>query len=194
MRSASCRRRQPPPPELFRSLQRALITSLPVVVALVLLPALAFASPPDPSWIAGFYDGADGDDVVSLVYETSAAHAAVLSHFDPLPCLLGLSLDGIVDVVRVRYFTRGPRAPPVVSSTEFGDVFGSLPPPFPGTEELVAPLIGSQVPYRRLASPRPSLLGSSPRHTDQRDRTSGWPGTEDRMCHHCPSSIHLYGK
>lgn len=31
------------------------------------LPALAHASPPDPSWIPGIYDAADFDDVVILV-------------------------------------------------------------------------------------------------------------------------------
>jgi hypothetical protein len=43
-----------------------------LVVGLVLtltsaLPALAHASPPDPSWIPGIYDDADFDDVVTLV-------------------------------------------------------------------------------------------------------------------------------
>ena len=137
MCSGLCPRQQPPPPGLFSLLQRALITSVPAVLALVLLPPLAFASPPDPWWVAGIYDGADGDDVVSLVYETSAAHAAVLSHLGPLPCLLGLSLEGIVHAVRVRHFTRGSRSPPVVSSMEFAYVFSSLPPPPPGTEEFV---------------------------------------------------------
>lgn len=129
MRSGSCPRRQPPPPGLFRSLQRALITYLPVVLALVLLPPLAFASPPDPSWVAGIYDGDDGDDVVNLVYETSAAHAAGLSHFGPLPCLLELSLPGTVYDIPGRHFTGGPRSPPVLCSPEFAYVFTSLPPP-----------------------------------------------------------------
>jgi hypothetical protein len=48
-------------------MRRALSPFLPIIVALILLPAVAFASPPDPSWIAGIYDGADGDDIVSLV-------------------------------------------------------------------------------------------------------------------------------
>src|SRR5262245_7487214 len=38
-----------------------------VVLILGVLPVLAYASPPDPSWIAGIYDGADYDDVVVLV-------------------------------------------------------------------------------------------------------------------------------
>jgi len=43
---------------------------IPIVgVVLILtsaLPALAAASPPDPSWIVGIYDDADFDDVVTL--------------------------------------------------------------------------------------------------------------------------------
>lgn len=31
------------------------------------VPTLAHASPPDPSWIPGIYDDADGDDVVTFV-------------------------------------------------------------------------------------------------------------------------------
>ncbi len=51
--------------ELFRSL--ALLLLLPSVAA---LPVLAYASPPDPSWIQGIFDGADYDDVVVLVAAT----------------------------------------------------------------------------------------------------------------------------
>ena len=76
MRSGSCPRHPPSPPEPFHSMRQAIFAALPIVLALILLPTLAFASPPDPSWAAGFYDGADGDDVVSLVYETSATNAA----------------------------------------------------------------------------------------------------------------------
>ena len=38
-----------------------------IVLSLALLPALAHATPPDPSWIPGLYDDADDDDVVVLV-------------------------------------------------------------------------------------------------------------------------------
>src|SRR5262245_11283467 len=38
-----------------------------VGVILVALPLLAHASPPDPLWIRGLYDGADFDDVVVSV-------------------------------------------------------------------------------------------------------------------------------
>jgi hypothetical protein len=42
-----------------------------LLIGLAALPALAYASPPDPSWIPGIYDDADYDDVVWLA--TSAA-------------------------------------------------------------------------------------------------------------------------
>jgi hypothetical protein len=47
----------------------ALLLLLPSVAA---LPALAYASPPDPSWIQGVFDGADYDDIVVLVSATVA--------------------------------------------------------------------------------------------------------------------------
>jgi len=42
------------------------------MIVLGLLPSAAAASPSDPTWIAGIYDEADGDDVVALVGETVA--------------------------------------------------------------------------------------------------------------------------
>src|SRR5262249_49902328 len=97
----------------------ALTAQLPrtvAIVALILLPAIAFASPPDPSWIAGIYDGTDGDDVVSLVYDTAAAHAADGSHITARPCLKDLALESIARVFLSHRFARKPRAPPVPAS------------------------------------------------------------------------------
>ena len=129
MRSGSGPRQQLLLREPSCSVRHAIATSLPIVLALILLPSIAFASPPDPSWIAGFYDGADGDEVVSLVYETSAANTAASLHIGPLPCLTDISLEGIVRIVSGRHFTGGPRAPPILRWSEFGYVFNSLPPP-----------------------------------------------------------------
>src|SRR5215470_2130844 len=85
MRSGSCLLQQMPATRPSSALGRT-ISTLPVVVALMLLPAAAFASPPDPSWIAGVYDGGDGDDIVTLVYETTAANTAARPHLGPFPC------------------------------------------------------------------------------------------------------------
>lgn len=42
-----------------------------VVSVLLVLRAMAFASPPDPSWVAGFWDDGDYDDVVILITATA---------------------------------------------------------------------------------------------------------------------------
>src|SRR5215468_7680068 len=101
----SCPRQPLSPPVPSRSMQQSITAALPIALALILLPPLAFASPPDPSWVAGFYDDADGDDIVSLVCETSAANQATPSHLGPLPCLLEMYLDDIARYRRDRDFT-----------------------------------------------------------------------------------------
>jgi hypothetical protein len=106
--------------------RRAISISPPIVLALILLPVIAFAIPADASWIAGVYDGADGDDIVSLVYETSAANMGSPSHLGPLSCLLEMFLENSGRNVPDRYFTRGPRSPPVLCSFEFTHVFNSF--------------------------------------------------------------------
>src|SRR5262249_18178997 len=136
MRSGSCPRQQTPLPEPSRSMWRAILTLLPNALALILLPAMAFASPPDPSWIAGIYDGADGDDIARFVSEASAAKTAAPSHIGPLPCLTEISLERLVRSALGNRFTRGPRAPPARCSPEFASVFNSLPPPASGTNAL----------------------------------------------------------
>src|SRR5215471_15940307 len=129
MRPGSCPRQPPSLPVPSGSVRQPIAAALPVVLALILLPPLAFASPPDPLWVAGFYDGADGDDVVSLIYETSAASAAEPAHFAPLPCLVEMYVDAIIHNVSDCHFTHGPRSPPLRRSPEFASVFNSLPPP-----------------------------------------------------------------
>src|SRR5262245_637916 len=142
------------------SMWRAISISLPIVVALILLPVIAFAVPVDPSWIAGVYDDADGDDIVSLVYETSAANTAPTSHLGPLPCLLDMSLEDIAGNVSDRCFTRGPRSPPVLCSLEFAHVFNSLPPPSGADASVSRPSI-TNFPCPRLTTSRPLPLRDS---------------------------------
>jgi hypothetical protein len=137
MRSGSCPRQQTPLAEPSYSMWRAIFTLLPIAPALILLPAIAFASPPDPSWIAGIYDGADGDDIVSLVYETSATKAAAPSHVGPLPCLSEISFEGPVRSAPGDRFTRGPRGPPAPCSPEPAYVFKFPAPPASGTESPI---------------------------------------------------------
>jgi hypothetical protein len=49
------------------------VVVLLLVVALGALAPLAFASPPDPLWIGGVFDGGDSDDVVVAATSTEAA-------------------------------------------------------------------------------------------------------------------------
>jgi len=115
MRSGSCPRQTSPQTGPSRSKSRAICSLFPLVVALILLLPIAFAVPPDPSWIAGIYDGADDDDddIVILVYETTAANAAAMSQVSPLTCLYKVRLEGVVHGLHSREFTRGPRSPPI---------------------------------------------------------------------------------
>jgi len=50
-----------------------------VIVALFALGPLAYASPPDQTWVAGIYDAADYDDVVWLLTDTSMAQGCAQS-------------------------------------------------------------------------------------------------------------------
>ena len=114
MRSGSCPRQQMPPTEPSRSMWRAMAASLAIAAALILLPAIGFASPPDPSWIAGIYDGADGDDIVTLIYETAGSNPAVLAYAATLPCLYDMMPDRLVRGFPVDRVTPGSRAPPLL--------------------------------------------------------------------------------
>jgi len=50
----------------------ALLVLVALLPALVVLTPLAYASPPDPAWISGFFDDGDHDDVVVLVTSVGA--------------------------------------------------------------------------------------------------------------------------
>jgi len=62
------------------ALGRALVLLL--LVCLASLTPLAYASPPDPTWVEGFFDDLDFDDVV-----VSISWAAWAVDADPLPSL-----------------------------------------------------------------------------------------------------------
>ena len=84
------------------------------VVVLATLPALAYASPPDPAWIQGIYDDADGDDIVALALSgTGHVPPAGLAHLQPIPPLIGTLPDAIEDAPAPRSASAvQPRAPP----------------------------------------------------------------------------------
>jgi hypothetical protein len=59
--------------------------ALLTVALVVVLRPLAHAGPVDPTWIAGFYDGADFDDVVHLIVTCSGVDAPGLALHRPGP-------------------------------------------------------------------------------------------------------------
>jgi hypothetical protein len=88
---------------------------LPVLlVAISLITPLAYASPPDPSWVKGIYDDADFDDVV--VFIISGAGVVELFpqlHLRLVPPLAGYTSQPAEDaVLALSRSSLQPRAPP----------------------------------------------------------------------------------
>ena len=85
-----------------------------VLTTAIALPALAHASPPDSTWIAGVYDDADSDDVIVRV--TSAAGDVASgppADLRPLYALvLGLAPCAESAPASLADLTAQPRAPP----------------------------------------------------------------------------------
>ena len=94
------------------ALGRAL--ALFLFVCLVSLTPLAYASPPDPTWMDGFFDDLDFDDVV-----VSISWAAWAVEADPLPSLAPVPVS--VHLVQ-------PGAQPVRSTKVLPAFLGRAPP------------------------------------------------------------------
>ena len=77
-----------PPSQRQRSRSEpSLARALPIVfvaLALAVLPTLAAASPPDPAWIGGIYDAADGDEIVTLIGDQAGSLGVVGTRFASL--------------------------------------------------------------------------------------------------------------
>jgi hypothetical protein len=93
-------------------LRRALLLVLALVAAAA--PAAAACSIPDPTWIGGVYDGADGDEIVALIWDQTPATSSPT----PIsPRLVAAPLDPVVMC-----------APPLVARSSS---FESRAPPLP---------------------------------------------------------------
>jgi len=93
--------------------RQVLILPLVVTTLVALLP-LAYASPPDPSWVAGFWDDADYDDVVILATSSCSiadAHPPTELAFVPV-VLTGVTnaADRLISAPPLP--SHRPRAPP----------------------------------------------------------------------------------
>ena len=80
------------------------------------LSVLAYASPPDPSWVRGVYDDADFDDVICLILANTGLvgdHASV----EGCPDFVLVGAEVPADDLSVVPYARGsspPRAPPTL--------------------------------------------------------------------------------
>jgi len=83
-----------------------------VLVPLVWLTPLAYASPPDQTWIGGFYDDADFDDVVllatSLVLALGDIAPALAAGLFVVAVLLLIDVEAAPLTMRLGALSRAP--------------------------------------------------------------------------------------
>jgi hypothetical protein len=96
---------------------RRVLTVFLVTLLVVLLPA-AYADPPDPTWIGGYWDDDDFDTVVAFIASTFATIAQ--SDVDAEPCLVWIDRTEPASPLFARPLLPSPsrpRAPPAVTLT-----------------------------------------------------------------------------
>jgi len=95
------------------------LSTLPLLLALltiyVALTPLAYADPPDPLWIAGFYDDDDNDDSVFVITSHLATvEPPPLPSWIPLPRSEPFAVADHADPAEDPYLTAAAaRAPPL---------------------------------------------------------------------------------
>jgi hypothetical protein len=90
------------------------ICVLTLVAALLALLPAAYADPPDPTWLGGYWDDDDFDNVVILIADTCAVAAQPLLDSGPLwTVVVGLELMPRRFVQVSARAAASPRAPPV---------------------------------------------------------------------------------
>ena len=93
--------------------RRSLLAAL--LLAMLAVVPLAYASPPDQTWIGGWYDDGDYDDAVITITATVAlVHAAPHVEVRPVALVVGVApLGDDRAVPGLRSAPRQPRAPPL---------------------------------------------------------------------------------
>jgi hypothetical protein len=99
-----------------RALNVCSIVALVLLTTLVAIVPLAYASPPDPTWVPGFYDGADFDEAVLAIVSAEAAPT-------PDPPILLVSNVVVLAAVQARPLVRdhcpeltADRSPPLIAA------------------------------------------------------------------------------
>ena len=93
---------------------RSLI-ALVVLGLVVCLRPMAFASPPDQSWLGGLFDDADYDDVILMLTGGTPATTTLHFAYDPSPATVVVAV--VADIVEMRpaaprLSVQDTRAPP----------------------------------------------------------------------------------
>jgi hypothetical protein len=92
---------------------RRTLMVVPLVVALVSLALLAYASPPDPTYVAGVWDDGDYDDVVLLAASSTSVTDAHTPCILPLELVVVIAVSADDQLVGSQPFSsRRSRAPP----------------------------------------------------------------------------------
>ena len=85
-----------------------------LVVALLGLVPAAYADPPDPTWLGGYWDDDDFDNVVILIGKTCAVEAPLLIDSGPLwTVVVGVELLPLRFLPVSARAAAFPRAPPI---------------------------------------------------------------------------------
>jgi hypothetical protein len=84
-----------------------------LLVGLQILGSFVYASPPDPIWIGGVYDSADGDDRIATSIE-SALDGAPLAGVDAILAAVGFAaLVTVQPAASPAHLASQVRAPPL---------------------------------------------------------------------------------
>lgn len=86
--------------------------ALALLVVLATLVPLAQASPPDPVWIGGIYDAADGDDAILAVTSLESRVEEALYVVSPVQIVAGITPTASSIVRIATLYAPKPRAPP----------------------------------------------------------------------------------
>jgi len=123
---------------------------LSVLLILLSLVPFAHASPPDPTWILGIYDDADGDDVVVLIEDTVASREGDIYERPSLRDLseeVSLRVPTVYDTARSAICERGPPRI-LLSGTNHTPL--SLDPPSSFFKRPMAPALFTSLARRAL--------------------------------------------